>query len=1190
MQDLFIHLQVNSDYSLGNSSIKIELLVKHCVKHNIPAVALTDQMNLFGAIEFTQKCLDYGIQPISGAILNIASNSNAEANKFKSKFNYVTSAVQNQITILAKNKEGYKNLMRLVSYPHIYDTSNHLPKEIPLSEIFNKNIGNIVLIGEDSFFGYLISSYRIEEAENFILKFQQHFKEDLFIKLTRCGNLGSKIFEKEALRIAYKYGIALVATNLVHYLTQEDQEAHDALLCISNGRYIGEVDRIKSFNDTYFKTSKEMHSLFVDLPEAIENTVLIAKKCSYIIETANPMLPTFDCEFDEFTTLKQTAEIGLDNYLKRNVFAHLNEKIYRKRLQYELDVINSMNFPGYFLIVSDFIKWSKKNNIPVGPGRGSGAGSLVALALDITTIDPLRFGLLFERFLNPDRISMPDFDIDFCQIRRDEVIDYVSNKYGISHVSHIVTFGKLQARAVLRDVGRILQMPYSMVDEISKMIPHNPANPIMLSQAIDIDKEMQYLRDTNPDIARLLRISLQLEGVSRHISTHAAGILIADRDIIEIAPLYKDQNAALPAVQYSMKYAEAVGLIKFDFLGLKTLTVIQKAKELIKTQHDVELDLNSIPLDDKSTYIMLSKGDTIGVFQFEGYGMRESIKNLKPDRFEDLVALASLYRPGPMDNIPLYIQRKHGLEKVEYIHPKLVQILKETYGIIVYQEQVMQIAQILAGYTLAEADLLRRVMGKKQKEEMYKQRDIFVKRAVELGTSYEQSNYIFHLIEKFASYGFNKSHAVAYAMISYQTAYIKAHYTAEFLVASINLEIDDTDKIHTFFREAKKFGINILHPSINKSYVYFSIESNTFSNKKTQPHIKNINKSIRFGLLGIKSIGLKIIQKIVDERSNKGNYQSILDFVLRTARLGLTKRMLEVLIKAGAFAEIHSNISQILQNVDTLLQYARSIESNSTLHQGASRQHSLFNQHTSENAMQFDIPSTSAQELPLIEKLRMEYEALGFHISAHPISVYSVALQKKNITYMSDIEKIATDRIKNINIAGLIISKKIRSGKLGKFAFLQLSDDSCVIDASIFSEVLLCKSGKLLKEGNLVFCKANVAKDQRGLRIVLEDMTDIEAIIKKKYSIYVYNDDKDAFYKMRNILLDDKNIHYDLDEAHKDIRKLIPLSTIKIIFISPQKGNVYCSINHKNNGQLHENILLQTIANIPNIEVIQEFE
>lgn len=1188
----FVPLRTYSDYSLGYSNIKVKALVEYCAKHGIPAVALTDTMNLFGAVEFTQKCLEYGVQPIVGTFITVYDGDHDKQNDPYQQYHnndFILKSVTH-ITLLVKSQVGYQNLIKLVSYPHLYlenTTQNYVPRE----EILAHSDGMIALLGEDSKFGYLVKNGDYDDAEAELLDFFQHFGSDLFIELVRYSDHKERYFEKHAIRLAYKHNIPIVATNPAQYLTPHMRESHDVLLCIANTRYISESERPKSCSDGYLKIDDEMYKLFADIPEAIENTSLIAKKCSYIVEMREPMLPKF-CD-GEYEMLAREAKDGLNRYLQVNDIAtsHPSADVYRDRLAYELEMINRMGFPGYFLIVSDFVKWSKKNNIPVGPGRGSGAGSLVAFALDITTIDPLKFGLLFERFLNPDRVSMPDLDIDFCQVRRDEVIKYVREKYGISRVSHIITFGKLQARAVLRDVGRVLQMPYNVVDRISKMVPHNPANPITLQQAIDLDKEMQYLRDSNPDIERLLRISLQLEGVFRHTSTHAAGILIAAQNTIEIAPLYRDRDAMLPAVQYSMKYAEAVGLIKFDFLGLKTLTVLHDACKLIHQQHQKDINLNQLPLDDKETYALLSTGRTIGVFQFEGYGMRESIKSLKPDKIEDLVALSSLYRPGPMENIPRYISRKHGVEKVDYIHPQLSTILKETYGIIVYQEQVMQIAQTLAGYSLAEADLLRKAMGKKNKAEMQKQRDIFIERAITRDVQIKNAEDIFDLLEKFASYGFNKSHAVAYSIISYYTAYLKTHYTVEYLIASINLEISDNNKIHIFCREANAFGIEVLRPSINMSDVIFSIEKDSDDSQK---------RSIRFGLLGIRSIGLKIIQSIVEERKKNGHYKSIFDFMKRTVPLGLNKKTLEGLVKSGALEEIHNNSAQIISDADILLRSARSHNASHQQQHTLKPQLTLFQQPLLDTGIRHYIDNLHEVKLsntPYFstqQKLQAEYEALGFHISTHPILEYKTRLHKKCIMPMASIEHLVTKKAKSVNIAGMIVNKKIRSGKGGKFAFLQLSDETGIIDASIFDEDLLCRAGSLLQDGSFVFCKISILKDQRGLRVIIESIQSVQSMcsnISSKYIIRIYNDDKEALSAVRALLASADDVKQNLAQRAPDIDDdNVPFSSIQIILISKRGDSVYCSIDHtENTTRIYRQSLLALNGISNNIKVTESF-
>lgn len=853
---MFISLRNHTTYSLCKGAIKIPELIEAAVAEKMPALAIADCGNLFAALEFSTYCKKAGIQPILCAEMlvdfgekDLRNASNLDIERSLAK-----------MPLIAATEEGYKNLMYLVSYSFLHRESGLSP-HIKFALLKEKSKGLIALSGAvEGVIGKMLHDEQEKKLDEIIKELQNIFSpQNFYIEITRHGTEAEKKLEEKFIAIAFKHNAPLVATNDVYFISEDMHEAQDVLNCIGEGRFFLESDRKKNSPQQYFKSQKAMEALFSDLPEALENTVNIAKKCAVMAFERPPTLPKFSNEkdFDEREALKNEAYAGLrmrlahkfeiekiaQESVEKNPSTEKNnaensqenkteelthqEKItqeYFARLDYELSVISKMNFAGYFLIVSDFIIWSKKNDIPVGPGRGSGAGSVVAWSLQITDLDPIRFGLLFERFLNPDRVSMPDFDIDFCQSRRDEVIEYVQKKYGKDYVAQIITFGKLQARAVLKDVGRVLQMPYNQVDRICKLIPFNAIEAVTLEKAIEMDKDLQKAIKEDPQVTKLVDIALKLEGLNRHASTHAAGVVIGDKPLTEICALYSDDAESMPAVGYSMKYAESAGLVKFDFLGLKTLTTIFEAVKLIGKNRGIKIDISKIPLDDKTTFEMLAKGDSIGVFQIESSGMRSVLKQMRADKIEDIIALISLYRPGPMDNIPTYIRRKHGDEKINYPHPLLEPTLNETYGVIVYQEQVMEIAKVLAGYSLGAADLLRRAMGKKIKEEMDAQRKIFVEGAVKNGVASAQASEIFDLVDKFAGYGFNKSHAAAYALISYQTAYLKANFPVEFLVASINLEIDNTDKINVFLQVAKDHGIKILPPNLNESEAYFSIE------------------------------------------------------------------------------------------------------------------------------------------------------------------------------------------------------------------------------------------------------------------------------------------------------------------------------------------------------------------------------
>ncbi|NBX52996.1 MAG: DNA polymerase III subunit alpha [Proteobacteria bacterium] len=827
---MFIALRNHTTYSLCKGAIKIPDLIEKAKSLKMPALAIMDSQNLFGALEFSMACKKAGIQPILGSEMLV--DFGLQDTKNFSNLDFENNLCKTPL--IAINDEGYRNLMFLVSESYLL-RKNGISPHIDFELLKQKSAGIIFLSGGvEGIIGKLLLAEQQKQIDKILPEINQFFEKRFYIEISRHGTKNEDLLEPKFIDLAQKNNIPLVATNNVYFLTKEMHEAQDILSCIYEGHTQAEENRHKNSPEQYFKNYQEFLELFADLPEAIENTINIAKRCHTMAFERPPTLPKFsnEVDFDEAKELKNQSFEGLKNRLKQKFKIEETpqdeqlkiEKIYFERLEYELAIIIKMNFSGYFLIVSDFIKWSKNNEIPVGPGRGSGAGSIVAWALQITDLDPIRFGLLFERFLNPDRVSMPDFDIDFCQSRRDEVIDYVQKKYGTDYVAQIITFGKLQARAVLKDVGRVLQMPYSQVDRICKLIPFNAIEAVTLEKAIEMDKDLQQAIKDDPQVNKLVDIGLKLEGLNRHASTHAAGVVIGNKPLREICALYNDEGSTMPAVGYSMKYAESAGLVKFDFLGLKTLTTILETVKLIEKNRGIKIDIANLRLDDKTTFEMLASGDSIGVFQIESSGMRSVLRQMKADKIEDIIALISLYRPGPMDNIPTYIRRKHGDEKIAYPHPLLEPVLKETYGVIVYQEQVMEIAKILAGYSLGGADLLRRAMGKKIKEEMDKQREIFVSGAKNNNISEEQANEIFDLVDKFAGYGFNKSHAAAYAMISYQTAYLKAHFLPEFLTASINLEIDNTDKINIFLQVAKSHKIPVLPPDINKSHADFSIE------------------------------------------------------------------------------------------------------------------------------------------------------------------------------------------------------------------------------------------------------------------------------------------------------------------------------------------------------------------------------
>jgi len=892
---LFVHLRVHSAYSLAEGAIPVKKIPQLCQKALMPAVGITDTANLFGALEIATACLDEGIQPITGCEVPLLFDPNLPPAS---------------VVVLAQSEEGYLNLLKMVS--HLYLREDKKPfLYITLEEFFSWQDGLIILTGgENGPIGQLYLVGQEDNARKLFLDLLQVCTDRLYVELMRHGTSEQAATEGFFCNLAMEHNVPLVATNNVFFSESSMYEAHDALLCIADAAFVEQEKRRRVTPHHYFKTAQEMAQLFEDIPEAITNTSVIAKRCFYCPTARRPILPKFPTlSITEEEQLRQSAKVGLEKRLKEEVFllhspdsheALLEE--YFKRLEYELGIIEKMGFSGYFLIVSDFIQWAKNQGIPVGPGRGSGAGSLVAWATTITDMDPIRFNLLFERFLNPERVSMPDFDVDFCQDRRDEVIDYVCERYGADRVAHIITFGKLQARAVLRDVGRVLQMPYSQVDRICKLVPNNPASPVTLEQALVMESELRKQQREDETVARLITVALQLEGLYRHASTHAAGVVIGDRPLNELIPLYYDERSSLPVTQFNMKYVEAAGLVKFDFLGLKTLTVIEKSCEMIRKHTGKDFRINQIPLDDKATFALLGRVETVGIFQLESAGMRDVLRKLQPDRFEDLIALVALYRPGPMDDIPRYLACKHGHEEVTVLHPALEPILAPTYGVMVYQEQVMQIAQTLGGYTLGAADLLRRAMGKKIKSEMDDQRALFTEGAIKNGVSPEIATQLFDQMAKFAGYGFNKSHSAPYALLAYQTAYLKANYPKEFFAATMTYDMQNTDKINAYRQDMQRMGLALLAPDINYGEGTFTVEGD----------------GVRYGLGAIKNVGVQAMESMVKERNENGMFKDIRDFSSRMDPRQINKRQLESLITAGAFDALHPNRRELFENIELL--------------------------------------------------------------------------------------------------------------------------------------------------------------------------------------------------------------------------------------------------------------------------------
>ena len=1099
-QEAFVHLRLHSAYSLAEGALPIKSLPDLVRKHGMPALGVSDTNNLFGALEFSSVLSKEGIQPIIGCTLDLdLEDSPDPLQQLKSPGMVHRSESAGKVAVIAKSQEGYGNLMKLSSLA--YRDNDGQGVKIKLSELAEHRDGLILLTGgRHGPIDRLIRDDAKDRAKDLLQSLADLFPGHLYVELQRHDDV-NLVTEPILVELAYSYDLPIVATNEPYFATADMAEAHDALLCIAQGAYVSQDDRFRLTAEHYFKSPQEMIALFSDLPEAIENTLEIARRCSFMPKEHPPILPSFDTSEgrDESAELRRQAELGLKERLKIHGAA-VDEKEYWDRLNFELDIIIRMEFPGYFLIVADFIKWAKAQDIPVGPGRGSGAGSIIAWALTITDLDPLKFSLLFERFLNPERVSMPDFDIDFCQDRRDEVIRYVQNKYGHDRVAQIITFGKLQARAVVRDVGRVLQMPYGQVDRICKLIPNNPANPTTLKEAIEGEPELQRMRRSEESVGRLMEIALKLEGLYRHASTHAAGVVIGDRPLEELVPTYRDPRSDMPVTQFNLKWVEPAGLVKFDFLGLKTLTVLKRAQQLLK-QKGVEIDLDNLPLDDAATYEMIAKGHTIGVFQFESAGMQDLLRRARPSNIEDLIALVALFRPGPMENIPKYLDCKHGKEDPEFLHESVVPILADTYGVMIYQEQVMQVAQVLSGYSLGEADLLRRAMGKKIKAEMDQQKVRFVDGAMKNGVDRNQADYIFELVNKFAGYGFNKSHSACYALIAYQTAYLKANYPVEFLAAIMTLDKGNTDKLNVFKQDAQDFGIKILQPRINESLADFSTKDG----------------NIVYALSAVKNVGEQAMVHLVQMRQKDGPFKDLFDFARRVNPQMVNKRALENLARAGAFDELNPNRCQVTHSVDLLLNL-----SNHAAHERQSSQESLFGETTEVLA---NPPLPVIDDWEPIEKLNQEKEAIGFFLSGHPLVDYFPALRQRKVVSFEEL-KNRSDRQSTIAQLAGVISKRNnrRSQKSDRpYAFIELSDPSGNFEVVVFSD-LLAEQGDMLEPGEAIVVTTSVEWREDELRLTAKAIRSVEDVTANAIAGFkVFLDMPDSIAALKKTLDTAKN-------------------------------------------------------------------
>ncbi|AZS21429.1 MULTISPECIES: DNA polymerase III subunit alpha [unclassified Caulobacter] len=1058
----FVHLRVRSAYSLLEGAIKADQIGKLAAEAKMPAAGLADRANLFGALEYSSYAKDAGVQPIIGCAIPVVGIGGGPTERW---------ARAPTIMLLAQNERGYLNLSELSSIAYL--DSAELPEPVvPWAKVAEYSEGLILLSGgTDGPVDALFAAGKTAEASAALAEMHRMFGDRFYVELQRHGLPRQAAAEPGLVNWAYDHDVPLVATNDVYFAKPGFYEAHDALLCISDGAFVGQDERRRVTPEHWFKPADEMRKLFADLPEACDNTLDIARRCAFMVHKRDPILPSFPTGDgrNEAEELEHQAREGLKMRLEGLTLSAPEEE-YWKRLDFELGIIKKMGFPGYFLIVSDFIKWGKAHGIPVGPGRGSGAGSLVAWVLTITDLDPLRFGLLFERFLNPERVSMPDFDVDFCQERREEVISYVQEKYGRDRVAQIITFGSLQARAVLRDVGRVMQLPLGLVDRLCKMVPNNPAAPVTLAQAIDLEPRLKQAKKEDANVSACLDVALQLEGLFRNASTHAAGVVIGDRPLTQLTPLYKDPRSDLPATQFNMKWVESAGLVKFDFLGLKTLTVLDRAVKHLK-KRGFEIDLGKLPFDDAKTYELLASGQTVGVFQLESQGMRDTLRKMRCGSIEEITALISLYRPGPMDNIDTFVDCKFGRKPVDTLHPSLEAVLKETYGVIVYQEQVMQIAQILAGYSLGEADLLRRAMGKKKKEEMDLQKIRFVSGAKEKGVPEEQSGSIFELVAKFAGYGFNKSHAAAYAFISYQTAWLKANTPVEFFAASMSLDLSNTDKLAVFHQDARRFGITVRAPDVNRSGADFEVE----------------NGEVLYALGAIRNVGLEAMKHLVAVREEGGPFRDIFDFVERIDPKQVNKRAIENLARAGAFDSIHKNRAQIVASADVLIAHAQSCHADRQGGQGG-----LFGSDPGAGRPRL----SKTENWNQVDLLDEELSAVGFYLTGHPLEDMVGMLRRRRTVMLAEAMAQAEAGAEAFRMCGVVRRRQERASQSGeKFAFVSLSDPTGEYEV-LYPPESLRKCRDVLEPGKAVAIKVRAKARDGEVRFFGDDAEPIEKAVE----------------------------------------------------------------------------------------------
>ena len=1119
----FTHFKVHTQYSICEGAVKIESLKDFCKENKLVSVGICDTENLCGALEFSENISKVGTQPIIGTQINF-------------KYEDTTGL----LPLIALNENGYKKIIELSSKSYLENDVLSKP-HLDIKELLD-NISDVILLSgtNHGLFGKLFEKGRFDEIQKIYKDLLKNFKDNFYLEIQRHGDQNEISFEKFNLEQSFRLKIPIIASNEVYYLTKDMHEAHDALTCIGEKTYLNDKNRIKYSDQHYFKSSEEMCALFSDLPEALENNFNLPYRCSFRPQFSKPVLPNISTEKDGSADeiLKKDSLNGLkEKFLKvfkieeKNLINDEKFLFYKDRLDHELRIIIEMKYPSYFLIVSDYIKWAKKNDIPVGPGRGSGAGSLVAWCLSITDVDPIKFNLIFERFLNPDRISMPDFDIDFCEEKRDLVFEYLTTKYKDS-VAHIITFGKLKARMVIRDVGRVLGLPYGFVDSISKMIPFDPSRPQSLIECINSEPRLQKLVNEDPRVKKLTDLSLKLEGLNRNVATHAAGVVIADRKLTEIVPLYKDASAdlLLPSTQFDMYSAENAGLIKFDFLGLKTLTVINRTQKLIKKKNK-DFNIEDINFEDQKVFELLSSGNTVGLFQVESSGMREALMQMKPNHIEDIIALVALYRPGPMSNIPVYNDCKHGRQTPDYLHPLLEDILKPTYGVIIYQEQVMQIAQKLSGFTAGEADILRRAMGKKKRAELEKQKQGFIAGALKNGISKDVAASIFLKIEPFAEYGFNKSHAAAYAIISYQTAFLKTYYPKEFFAASMTMDISNQNKLSEFHEELKRININVIRPDINKCYADFKFDEENFY----------------YALGGIKSVGFDAISNVVKERLTNGEFKSINDFLNRVNPKDINKLQLEGLVKAGAFDNIEKNRQALFNSIPNFILKTKNIHENK-----AANQIDLFGA----DEEQDNEIILNMEDWKFEDRLSREFEAVGFFISDHPLNQFKEIFDDYKI--VDYIKFNSDDNIKDANIAATLLKiSERKTAKGNSYGVIKFTDLTSVFELFIFSDILELNR-EILIEGNslIITLIKTISNDENKLkRINVQKIASLKDLFNKPVSEIAFNiktvDDIEKISKLLNeegttevkinLETNDNNISFKLKNRRLIDRKAINL-------------------------------------------------